>query len=300
MRLLKVLPLLVFAAGHLAGQAPSPPAPSLLGFGLSGSATFGSQYLFRGLTQTDGKPTLQGELDLAHPAGWYLSLAMSNISWFTDQNAGMAGAPVALGSPAQVGPPYQAGKVNSAGVEVDLSGGYKWAFAKDWVLDAGMIRYLYPGTYDNLGVFRNPDTTEAYLGLAYAWAGLKISRVVSADCFGMFNSEGATYLDLSLAVPMGESGWTLLLHGGRTTYPGKANPDFFFDGARIVGDNALFSYTDAKVGLAREFKGYTLTLAGTHADTKAAAPGGQVPVYGNAMGHNLGGNRAVMTLSKAF
>ena len=176
MPLLKPLSMGVALALDLAAQSPAtPPPPALLGFTLGGSATIGSQYIFRGLTQTDGKPTVQAELDLVHPSGFYLSTSFSNISWFTDQNAGVASAPTGLGSPAAVGAPlYQPGKVNSAAVELDLFGGYKWGFAKDWTLDVGLYRYLYPGTYDNLGAYRNPATTEAYLGLSYAWASLKV------------------------------------------------------------------------------------------------------------------------------
>lgn len=288
-------------SASLAAQAPAPPAPpSLLGFAVTGSTTLGSQYIFRGLTQTDGKPTVQAELDLAHPSGFYLSTSLSNVSWFTDQNAGFASAPVGLGSPAAVGAPYASGKVNSASVELDLFGGYKWGFAKDWTLDAGLYRYLYPGTYDNLGAYRNPATTEAYLGLSHAWACLKYSQVISANTFGVNNSGGTTYVDLSLAYPIGETGWTVLAHGGRTTYAAKANRGYFFNGSTVTGDNALFSYTDYKLGLAKELKGYTFTLAGTHADTKSRAADHDVTVYENVLGRNLGKGRVTLTVAKAF
>ena len=130
---LKALPLslaVALAAPLLAqssaAPAPAPPPPpSILGFALTGSATIGTDYIFRGLTQTDGNPTIQGELDLVHPSGFYISTSLSNISWFTDQNAGVANAPTSLGSPAAVGAPYVRGKANNAPVEVDLFGGYK-------------------------------------------------------------------------------------------------------------------------------------------------------------------------------
>ncbi|WP_243382251.1 TorF family putative porin [Geothrix alkalitolerans] len=245
----------------LSAESPAPP-PAILGAALSGSATFGSQYIFRGLTQTDGKPTIQGELDLVHPSGFYLSASFSNITWITDLYAGSGG------------------KVSS-GVEADLFGGYKWAFAKDWTLDLGAYRYLYPGTYQNVGSF-NPNTTEAYLGLSYSWASLKYSRVVSAGNFGVADAEGSSYVDLSLAIPIGESGWTVLAHGGRTTY--------------TTGDPAvesLLNYTDYKLGIAKEFKGYTFTLAGTKADTKDLG-------YNNAFGRNIGGTRGTFTIAKSF
>jgi uncharacterized protein (TIGR02001 family) len=308
MRLFTALPLLGAIASVLAAQTSAPalvsaqPAPpAILGFAVSGSATFGSQYIFRGLTQTDGQPTVQGELDLVHPSGFYLSTAFSNISWFTDQNAGIGSAPVSLASPGAVGAPlYVPGKVNSATVEMDLFGGYKWGFAKDWTLDVGLYRYLYPGTYDNLGAFRNPATTEAYLGVGYAWASLKYSQVISACTFGTFNAQGTTYLDLSLALPLGDSGWTVLAHAGHTAYAAHANTDFFTNGGKVVGDNSLFSYSDYKLGVAKEIKGFTFTLAATDANTKARAADNEVPVYENAAGRNIGKSRLTFTLAKAF
>jgi uncharacterized protein (TIGR02001 family) len=304
MHLLKALPLVaVLSTAHLEAQAPAAPAPpappSILGFALTGSATIGSQYIFRGLSQTDGKPTIQGELDLVHPSGFYLSTSLSNISWYTDQNAGFMSTPVSLGAPAAGGAPYLPGKVNSTSVELDLFGGYRWGFAKDWTLDLGLYRYLYPGTYDNLGLFRNPATTEAYLGLAYSWVSLKYSQVISATTFGTANSQGTSYVDLSLAFPLGESGWTILAHGGRATYSAKANA-LFFNGTSTFDDNSVFSYTDYKLGLAKEFKGYTFTLAATGANTKDAAADGQTPVYSNVMGRNIGKSRLTFTIAKAF
>ncbi len=302
MPLLKPLSMGVALALDLAAQSPAtPPPPALLGFALGGSATIGSQYIFRGLTQTDGKPTVQAELDLVHPSGFYLSTSFSNISWFTDQNAGVASAPTGLGSPAAVGAPlYQPGKVNSAAVELDLFGGYKWGFAKDWTLDVGLYRYLYPGTYDNLGAYRNPATTEAYLGLSYAWATLKYSQVISANTFGVNNSGGTSYADLTLAIPLGGSGWTVLAHGGRTAYSTKANPGYFFNGSYVTGDNALFSYSDYKLGIAKEIKGYVLTLAATDTDAKSRAADNDVTVYENVMGRNLGKGTVTFTIAKSF
>jgi uncharacterized protein (TIGR02001 family) len=174
-------------------------------------------------------------------------------------------------------------------VEVDLFGGYKWGFAKDWTLDVGLYRYLYPGSYDNLVVYKNPATTEVYLGLSYSWASLKYSRVISSADFGVANAEGTCYLDLSLAIPLGESGWSVLAHAGSTKFASK-------NGA----DNSPLDYTDVKLGLALALKDWTLTLAGTNADTKDLASDNQTPLYDNAMGRNIGKGRVTFTIAKAF
>lgn len=275
--------------------------PKTASFGLTGSGTLGSQYLFRGLSQTDGKPAIQGELDLVHTSGFYLSTSLSNISWYTDQNAGFASNPTSLGSPGRVGLPlYDPHKVNSAAVELDLFGGYKGAITKDLTLDLGLYRYLYPGQFENQGAYRNPSTTEVYLGLSLTWVGVKYSKVLSVNTFGISNAKGTSYLDLSLNIPIGESGWSIQAHGGRTTYLAKANPDYFLHDGHLTGDNSLFSYSDFKLGLSKEIRGYTISAFGTYANTKARASDNDVTVYENAMGRNIGQGRMALTVSKSF
>jgi hypothetical protein len=114
------------------------------------------------------------------------------------------------------------------------------------------------------------------------------------------NSGSTSYIDLSLAYPLGESGWTILAHGGKTTYASNANRGYFLNGTQLTGDNSLFSYTDYKLGIAKEVKGYTLTLAGTKAVTKSRASDNDVTVYENAMGRNIGGDRLTFTITKAL
>ena len=103
--------------------------------------------------------------------------------------------------------------------------------------------------------------------------------MLSAGNFGVAKADGSSYIDLSLAIPLGESGWTVQAHGGKTTYAGKGN--------------SPLDYTDYKLGLAKEIKGYTFALAGTNADTKDA-------VYTNALGNNIGKGRVTLTITKAF
>jgi len=262
MRNRTLLLLSAMFGGTLGAQTPAtaPASPTLGEFRLSGSSTIGSQYVFRGLTQTDGKPTVQAELDLSHPAGFYASASFSNISWITDQFPG--------------GPA-------SASVEVDLFGGYKWGFARDWTLDVGLYRYLYPGTYTSLGSY-HPNTTEGDLGLSYRWVSLKYSRVLSEENFGVPDAKGSSYVDFSLGIPLGEEGWTVLVHGGKTTF-NTGQPT----------TNHLLDYPDYKIGIAKEWNGYTAALAATHADTKDLG-------YRNANGRNIGGRRVTLTFAKTF
>ena len=43
-----------------------------------------SQYIFRGLTQTNNKPALQGGFDVNHKSGLYIGGWASNVSWLRD------------------------------------------------------------------------------------------------------------------------------------------------------------------------------------------------------------------------
>jgi uncharacterized protein (TIGR02001 family) len=64
------------------------PSPHMFTFNLA----LASQYLFRGLSQTNGFPAFQGGFDYSHASGFYAGTWLSNISWFTDQNANIKSA----------------------------------------------------------------------------------------------------------------------------------------------------------------------------------------------------------------
>src|ERR1035437_10292702 len=60
------------AAASIPAAAPASP--------LTGNMTIATDYIFRGLTQTKGKPAIQGGFDYAHPSGFYVGTWLSNIS----------------------------------------------------------------------------------------------------------------------------------------------------------------------------------------------------------------------------
>lgn len=283
------LPAVAQTAEPAPATAPASP--------LSGNLGLVSQYVFRGLTQTNGKPAVQGGLDYAHPSGFYAGTWLSNITWFTDQNAGVKSAPVSLASPASAGAPYTSGASNAASLEWDLYGGYKSTFATDWSYDVGAILYYYPGRYDNVGAYRQPDTTELYGAIGYKWLTLKYSKAISTYTFGVNESRGASYLDLSAQIPLGESGYTMQAHVGRQTYPSNSNVGYWLNSG---GNNSFFSYTDYKLGVTKEYHGFNFGLAWTHADTKDTAPDNDTTTYMNAFGKNIGRDRLALSVSKTF
>jgi uncharacterized protein (TIGR02001 family) len=54
----------------------------------SGNVAMASDYSFRGISQTDRKPAIQGGLDLAHPSGIYLGTWGSSVNFGEDLSAG--------------------------------------------------------------------------------------------------------------------------------------------------------------------------------------------------------------------
>lgn len=152
-----------------------------------------SQYVFRGTTQTNEKPALQGGFDLTHDNGLYAGLWMSNVSWISDAN------PAA-----------------SASLEADLYAGWKPALA-DWInADLGVLHYAYPGSYP-AGATK-PDTTEFYAGLDAKWIAFKYSYSIG-DTFGNAGTSGSSYADLSLTHEL-LAGITGVAHIGRQRYTG--------------------------------------------------------------------------------
>lgn len=160
---------------------------------LSANVGVVSQYVFRGTTQTNEKPALQGGFDFTHDNGLYAGLWMSNVSWISDTN------PAA-----------------SASLEADLYAGWKPAVT-DWLnVDLGVLRYAYPGSYP--AGMTKPDTTEIYAGLDAKWIAFKYSYS-TGDTFGNAGTSGSSYADLSLNHEL-FAGISGIAHIGRQRYTG--------------------------------------------------------------------------------
>jgi uncharacterized protein (TIGR02001 family) len=175
-----------------------------------------SQYIFRGISQTAGKPAVQGGFDYAHSSGFYLGTWASNVSWLEDF-----------------------GQYNRSSLEWDFYGGYKNTFpgSEDWSYDVGLLYYYYPGS-KNPGYY-SANTWEIYAAIGWKWASLKYSYNVQ-DYFGArptgSKTDGTWYLDLSATYPVGETGFALIGHYG------------YLDVAHDGSGNSKLAYQDWKVG----------------------------------------------------
>lgn len=174
--------------------APAPAATPASDHTLTANVGIFSQYIFRGISQTAGKPALQGGFDYAHSSGFYLGTWASNISWLEDF-----------------------GLYTRSSLEWDFYGGYKANFpgSEDWGYDIGTLYYYYPGSR-NPGVV-NADTWEIYGAINWKWLGVKASYNLQ-DYFGAQptgqKTNGTWYFDAYANYPIGETGVTVLAHYG--------------------------------------------------------------------------------------
>lgn len=256
-------PSFVFAAD----AAPAPDLTVAYNVGLY------SQYIFRGLTQTNRQPALQGGIDLTHSSGFYLGAWGSNISWLTDNKS----APV-----------YSAG----GSLELDVYGGYRTDI-KGVGIDVGALQYWYPGTLRKPGV-AGANTTEVYAALSYGWLQGKISTVVSEDAWGFgkeYNANGddergTYYAELNANIPIADTGVTALIHVARQE----------FNEARATASPTA-SYTDWKLGLTKAFDN-GINVGAYYTDTNI----GKANAAANwtYAGKNIGDSTGTVFVQKTF
>lgn len=153
-----------------------------------------SDYAYRGWSQTDEKPALQGGFDYAHDSGLYAGVWGSSVSWLADADPAI-----------------------SNGLELDLYAGYKGKVGEVGY-DVGLLQYYYPGSYPT--GFNSPDTLEGYAAVSWEFLTLKYSYSFT-DLFGFDNSDGSQYLDLSASYEIAD-GLKLNAHVGRQYIAGPA------------------------------------------------------------------------------
>jgi uncharacterized protein (TIGR02001 family) len=230
------------APADAAPAAAAKPEEAKGPYTITGNFGIFSQYIFRGLTQTNRKPAAQGGFDLVHESGFYAGTWMSNISWLKENSSAPA--------PGSLQGTYGGG----GSLEADFYGGYKWSLPNDFVVDLGTLYYWYPGDINPAVQAFTPaigipkaDTWEIYVAPSWKWLSAKYSYSIKSDTFGVKDSKGTSYLDLSAAYPIADTGFTLLAHWGWQKYTGTDPRNPTVGGARLSNDT-IASYKDIKLG----------------------------------------------------
>jgi len=223
-----------------------------------------SDYIFRGLTQTNGDPALQGGFDFSHSSGVYLGTWASNISWLRDFGAYAGGG----------------------SMEWDFYGGYRGNIGKsDFGYDVGLLYYYYPGTVVAGGVKAN--TLEAYGALSWKWLSFKYSYSLDNKTFGVTDSSGTWYADLTANFPVTDK-LTVTAHYGKQKYDGSTGG---------VSNDTNASYKDWKIGLSYALP-QDFTVGAYYTDTDMSTT--QEAFYTAGTGKHVGRGTGTVYISKSF
>jgi uncharacterized protein (TIGR02001 family) len=251
----------VFAVPAFAEDAAAP-APEAKPF--TANVGIVSDYIFRGISQSQHKPAIQGGFDYAHESGLYVGTWASSVNWVS-----------------------ATGNKNDNSLEWDIYGGYKGTFADDFSYDVGVLEYYYPGTFTHTAGLADANSTEVYASIGWKFISLKYNYTVSSHLFGWTDStsttktRGSGYIDLSANYDLGE-GWGMVGHVGH----------------QDIKNFSDYSYTDWKAGVTKEvgFGVVGLTYTGTNAKYDASTP----TVNYNWAGKNVGKDVVALSFTKTF
>jgi uncharacterized protein (TIGR02001 family) len=207
---LAALPLASFAQ-----EAPAAADEDESPFSWTLAAT--SDYVFRGVSQTNEKPAAQVGFTYTAPVGFYVGAWASNVDYGDE------------------GPD----------IEVDGYIGYSADLNDQWNLDLSAVRYTYHKGGDDYG---NIDYNEYLAKLSYAateTVGLS-ATVAYADDYGNADIE-QLYYNLGASIDVG-SGVSLNLGVGYSTfeYADGGGRDDYFDG--MIGVSRDFGAINANLG----------------------------------------------------
>ena len=255
-------------------KAPEPPKPS---YTLTANVFLVSDYFFRGLTQTWGKPAIQGGADWVHESGAYLGTWASNVS----------GNQFAGGS-----------------MEWDFYGGYNYKINDDVTVGAGLYYYYYPGANFNNAASAPPgsqlyNTLEVNASASWKWLTFKVNYALT-DYFGgstvtgfADDTKGTYYLQLDGSYPLPQvEGLSLVGHVGYTHYS--------HDLAAPVNNCCTDpSYWDWKFGVSYVWKdGWT--VGAYYVGTNNTDYYNNTPSLANSSTKDLGGSAGYITVGRTF
>jgi hypothetical protein len=184
----KLLLALLMATGVTLAQAQ-----------VTGNLGLTTDYRFRGISQTQNAPAVQGGIDYNHSSGFYVGNWNSSVS-------------------SQL---YTQG----AGIESDLYAGWKKDIYKGLTLDVGSYNYFYPRGKSSADTGSNFDTYEAFVGLGYGPISAKYSRTLGNSYFGTANAQGTQYYQADVAYPVTQK-ISLIAHAGHTNVANSSSLDY--------------------------------------------------------------------------
>lgn len=179
---------------------------------VSGDITIVSDYTFRGISQTDEAPALQGGLTVSGESGFYVSVWGSNVD-FGGQGT----------------------------LELDVLLGWSGDIAEDWSADVGIMRYGYPNTE-----FDGSNFWEVYGSVSYK--DLTLGLTYSDDYYGNTGNSYYVYAGYSLAIT---ENFALDFHVGQNEYSDDSSASYLDYGVTlstaVMGVDLSLAYVDTDV-----------------------------------------------------
>ena len=277
------------AVAQVTGDAAqdSADAPASTDWALTANVNLASSYRFRGIDQTFNQPAIQGGFDLSMPYGFYVGNWNSNVS-----------SAVAPGG---------------GNVEMDLYGGWKYAFNEQLGLDTGVINYFYPGSNWGSTAYATPSpesysarpgqmyNLEYYIGGNWNTVSLKqffaLTDYFNAQGFNGSSTSGSGYTDLRATYDLSDlhpwlNGFGLLGHAGY----------FYMNGYSQA------NYADWELGVTKDFgNGWNAKVSYIQAATQADCSKAQFYCFNKAgpgasstTTENAGHATAMVTIGRTF
>ena len=250
---------------------------------LTATVTLASQYIFRGLRQSWGGPTLQGAFEYNAPHAFFGVFGSNTSSNY----------------------------FASAIMELDAYGGLRITPAEDFRIDVGGIAYTYPGAtyakFSPAGSLPDVSYNTAEANLAVTWMGISFRASYALTPFFGFTDQtapvGAFPGDHGAGVTAAGSQATrgaLYLEAAVTweiveTWIGNAHL-----GRQGIAHSTGLSYEDASLGLTKNWpRGWSTSVFVT-ATRDAAAYHDLPAASGDGSTQSVGRTTGVLSLSRTF
>lgn len=158
---------------------------------VSGNVSLGSDYVYRGISQTGENPAIQGGFDFEYESGFYAGIWGSNVGF-------------------------------DGSIEIDLYAGFGGSLTESLDYDLGVLRYEYPD--DAQGGAAESSFNEVYASLSVA--GFTLGVAYSPEFFAESGKASYLNLDYELALP---NDFGLSFHYGKQSIDDNAafgTPDY--------------------------------------------------------------------------
>jgi uncharacterized protein (TIGR02001 family) len=142
-------------------------------FEFSANVAMATDYAFRGISQTDEDPAIQGGFDVSHSSGFYAGVWGSNVD-------------------------FEIQTVDDAQMELDVYAGFAGNITEKLGFDVGVLHYAYPGADNSLDY----DFTEVYGSLSYDFGPLALTGGAAYTDDFITGAGDAEYYYVTADVPL--------------------------------------------------------------------------------------------------